>query len=107
MVKDLDRAIDFYTKVLGLSLVKRWENNYAQVRAPGVVIGLHPSDETFANRDGLSIGFGVDDIDAAKKLLGENGVAYESHEGKSGRLLSFRDPDGTPLYFLQSRVGRW
>jgi catechol 2,3-dioxygenase-like lactoylglutathione lyase family enzyme len=107
MVRDLDRAIEFYTKTLGLSLVKRWDDHYAQVSAPGVVIGLHPSDETFADREGISIGFGVEDLESAKKLLDETGVAYESHDGKSGALLSFTDPDGTPLYFLRSRVGRW
>lgn len=107
MVRDFDRAIDFYTKTLGLSLVNRWGNHYAQVSAPGVTIGLHPSDEEFTGREGISIGFAVEDIESAKKLLDEKGVKSNRNEGKSGSLLSFTDPDGTPLYFMQSKVGRW
>ncbi len=107
MVRDLDRAIDFYTKTLGLSLVNRWGNHYAQVSAPGVTIGLHPNVEEFTGRNGISIGFGVEDIESAKRLLDEKGVKYDHNEGKSGSLVSFADPDGTPLYFMQSKVGRW
>jgi catechol 2,3-dioxygenase-like lactoylglutathione lyase family enzyme len=107
MVKDLDRAIEFYTRTLGLSLVNRWGNHYAQVSAPGVTIGLHPSAEEFTGRDGISIGFGVKDIESAKRLLNEKGLPGDSKEGNSGILLSFADPDGTPLYFIQSKVGRW
>ncbi|MGZ4886111.1 MAG: VOC family protein [Candidatus Aminicenantales bacterium] len=54
----------------------------------------------------MSIGFGVEDIESAKKLLDEKGVPYDPKEGKSGILVSFTDPDGTPLYFIQSKVGR-
>jgi catechol 2,3-dioxygenase-like lactoylglutathione lyase family enzyme len=107
MVKDLDRSIEFYTKVLGLSLVNRWGNHYAQVSAPGITIGLHPNVEEFTNRAGMSIGFGIEDIESAKRLLDEKGVKSYSKEDKSGILLSFMDPDGTPLYFMQSKVGPW
>jgi catechol 2,3-dioxygenase-like lactoylglutathione lyase family enzyme len=107
MVKDLDRAIEFYTKALGLSLVNRWGGHYAQVSAPGVTIGLHPSAEEFTGRFGISIGFGIEDIRSAKRLLDEKAVKYDCKEGKPGTLLSFTDPDGTPLYFMQSKVGRW
>ena len=46
MVKDMDKSIDFYTKGLGLELKQRWNNHYAQVSSPGVVIGLHPAKES-------------------------------------------------------------
>jgi catechol 2,3-dioxygenase-like lactoylglutathione lyase family enzyme len=45
MVKNMDKSIDFYTS-LGLELKQRWNNHYAQVAAPGVIIGLHPAKET-------------------------------------------------------------
>lgn len=43
MVNDIDRAIAFYTTVLGLPAGMRHGNNYAEVHAPGVTIGLHPN----------------------------------------------------------------
>jgi catechol 2,3-dioxygenase-like lactoylglutathione lyase family enzyme len=102
MVRDLDRAIAFYTQTMGLSLVNRWGDHYAQVSAPGVTIGLHPNTEEFANRNGISIGFAVEDIESAKRLLDEKGLEYQSKDDQPGALISFTDPDGTPLYFIPS-----
>ena len=107
MVKDMDKAVNFYVEGLGLSLKQRWENHYAQVAAPGVVIGLHPSDKNTERPDGVSIGFGVDRLADAEKRLQELEIAYERSEDKAGIFASFRDPDGTPLYFMQSKVGNW
>ena len=59
MVKDMDRAIDFYTSI-GLSLKKRWDNHYAMVTAEGVTIGLHPGGKDDSNDSHLSIGFMID-----------------------------------------------
>ncbi len=106
MVKDMDKAIDFY-KAIGLSLKQRWENHYAQVEAPGVVIGLHPAKETRNNGAGVSIGFGVDELAPVKAKLDELKIKYDSSGDKAGNFLSFKDPDGTPLYFMQSKVGDW
>ncbi len=41
-VKDLDKSISFY-EALGLEVTNRWGNYYAQLTAPGMVIGLHPT----------------------------------------------------------------
>src|SRR5438034_8167380 len=53
------KSIDFY-KDIGLQLKQRWDNHYAQVEAPGVVIGLHPAKEETNTSTAISIGFGVD-----------------------------------------------
>jgi catechol 2,3-dioxygenase-like lactoylglutathione lyase family enzyme len=100
MVGEMDRAIEFYTNGLGLSLVRRWGNHYAQVAAPGVIIGLHPTDRVSPGAANVSIGFGVSDIESAKKRLAELNIGYKSSDGKAGNIVSFSDPDGTPLYFI-------
>ncbi len=106
MVNDIDKSIDFYTRGLGLQLKQRWENHYAQVSAPGVVIGLHPSGKTNNFNKGISIGFGIDSLAEAEKRLKELDVSFENSEDKSGKFASFKDPDGTLLYFMESSM-KW
>ena len=106
MVTDMDRAIDFY-KSIGLQLKQRWNNHYAQVSAPGVVIGLHPAEKPGNANTSVSIGFGVENLDEVKTKLNELNVKFDLGGDKAGDILSFRDPDGTPLYFMQLRIGEW
>ena len=43
IVSDMNRAIRFYTELLGLKLEQRFGNEWASIKAPsGLVIGLHP-----------------------------------------------------------------
>lgn len=106
MVRNMDIAVFFYRNI-GLELKQRWNNHYAQVAAPGVVIGLHPAETVSATGGNMSIGFGVDDLAPARKRLEELGIAYTESGDKAGQFLSFTDPDGTPLYFMQSKIGTW
>ena len=106
MVTDMDKAIEFY-KAIGLELKQRWNNHYAQVSAPGVVIGLHPAEKTGNANPNISIGFGVENLDEAKKRLMELNVKFDQFGDKAGDIVGFNDPDGTPLYFMQSKIGEW
>jgi len=106
MVTDMDRAIDFY-KAIGLQLKQRWNNHYAQVSAPGVVIGLHPAEKAGNADSSVSIGFGVENLDEVKNKLKELNVKFDVSGDKAGNFVSFHDPDGTPLYFMQSKIGEW
>ena len=106
MVTDMERAIDFY-KAIGLELKQRWNNHYAQVAAPGVIIGLHPSETTGNTSTNVSIGFGVENLDEVKNRLNELGVVFDVSADKAGEFVSFQDPDGTPLYFMRSKIGSW
>ena len=106
MVMDMDKAVEFY-KDIGLNLKQHWGNHYAQVEAPGVVIGLHPADKTGNSTTNVSIGFGVEDLAPVKTKLEELKVKYSLSEDKAGYIVSFTDPDGTPLYFMQMKVGNW
>jgi len=107
MVKDMDKSIDFYVKGLGLTLKQRWDNHYAQVEAPGVVIGLHPAKESGIKSSAFSIGFGIDNLADAEKRLSEMGVVFDKSEDKAGIFANFSDPDGIQLYFMQSKIGNW
>jgi catechol 2,3-dioxygenase-like lactoylglutathione lyase family enzyme len=101
MVKDMDKAISFYEGI-GLTLKQRWNNHYAMMTAPGITIGLHPSEKTDTDSGTVSIGFMIDTIDEAKKLLDTNKIGYTLEEdGKSGIYLHFKDPFGTVLYFVK------
>lgn len=100
MVKNMDAAINFYTSI-GLTLSQRWDDHYAMITAPDVVIGLHPAEGNIESGNQISIGFMIDDIADAKKIMEENNIPYEFRDGKSGKYVNFKDPDGTALYFTQ------
>lgn len=43
-ISDMDRAVDFYNKTLGLPLAGRWGDEYAAIDlGKGIAIGLHPA----------------------------------------------------------------
>ncbi len=100
MVKNMDKACAFYA-MIGLKLKKRWEDYYAMYEAPGVVIGLHPSDGKPKGSGDASIGFFIENIKDAEKLLTKNKVKFKFDDGDSGKYIHFKDPDGNILYFTQ------
>ena len=69
MVSKMEDAIDFYQNKLGLELKNRYGDNYAEIQAPDLLIGLHPTSETIVKGNNLSIGFGVVEFDATIKEL--------------------------------------
>jgi catechol 2,3-dioxygenase-like lactoylglutathione lyase family enzyme len=106
MVKNMMKAIDFYLG-LGLTLKQRWEDYYAILVAPGISIGLHPAEKTNERSNDISLGFGVEKINEVEKRLKELGVQYQRSDDQIGIYAHFHDPDGTPIYFMESKVGEW
>ena len=101
MVNDMDKAIQFYESI-GLSLQQRWGNHYAMITAPGITIGLHPSEDLATNSGTVSIGFMISSVDEVKEVLGKNNIDFtDSDDGKSGIYIHFKDPYGTALYFVK------
>ena len=103
-VKDLDKSISFYESI-GLKIKNRWGNYYAQLTAPGVVIGLHPSNDTnlVDNSGNVSIGFTVDDFEESKSQLQKISIKTTDRQEEGGQFLHFNDPDGTALYFIKPK----
>ena len=106
-VSEMQRSIDFYTGVLGLRLVFRADDHWAQLDAGGLAIGLHPaSDRNPApgTPGGITVGFSVDvPIADAVAALAAHGVEVRGPEPGGGgvALAFFADPDGNPLYLAE------
>ena len=103
-VKDLDKSVSFY-KSLGLEVKSRWSNKYAQLTAPGIVVGLHPTtaENLPGNSGGVSIGFSTNNFEEAKTILKQMSVSITEREEEGGQFLHFYDPDGTSLYFIKPK----
>lgn len=103
-VKDLDKSISFYESI-GLTVKNRWGNYYAQLTAPGVLIGLHPTstDNLPGNSGIVSIGFTIDKFEEAKSELQKLSIKTMDRQEEGGQFLHFNDPDGTALYFIKPK----
>ena len=103
-VKDMDSAISFYLSI-GFTLKQRWDNHYAQLTAPGIEIGLHPSNNVnkLDDQKALSIGFTTADFEMTKTELTQLGIPFNERSEEGGDFINFKDPDGTPLYFIKPK----
>ena len=104
MVKDMDKSVSFYES-LGFSIKQRWGNHYAQLTAPGITIGIHPTNETLSNSSNVSIGFTTDNFEETKDRLSSLAIPTQSREEEGGKFIHFADPDGTMLYFIKPKWG--
>jgi catechol 2,3-dioxygenase-like lactoylglutathione lyase family enzyme len=103
-VKDMEKSISFYESI-GFTLKQRWSNYYAQLTAPGLVIGLHPSLESNSQRNSayVSLGFTTEDFEDTRNELKLLGIEVVERKEEGGDFIHFKDPDGTPLYFIHSK----
>ena len=104
MIKDMDRSISFYQSI-GFEVKDRWGNHYAQLVAPGIAIGLHPTSEKNLSNglSNISIGFTTDDFEMVKSQLAQLSITPMERREEGGQFLHFTDPDGTPLYFIKPK----
>ena len=109
LVSDLERAVTFYNKTLGLELKQHVDGHWAEVQLPGLIIGLHPQGAEgprAGKSESLSIGFEVDDFGEAVAELQRRGLYFNNKtEDKATHLAEFTDPDGNPLYIVQVKAG--
>ncbi len=102
-VNDLGKSVQFY-QTLGFELIQRWGDHYAQVKASGIILGLHPrKGNTPDTTDNISIGFTSDDFESEKQMLTDAGIDFEIRQEAGGSFLHFTDPDGTSLYFIKPK----
>ena len=108
IVNDLDVSIRFYTDILGLKLKHRLSNRWAEIEAPGMILGLRPKMDPAAQQvtadSHMSIGLWVKDLEKTQKELESRGVSFEGDvvEFDPVRILFFNDPDCTALYLCQA-----
>jgi len=114
IVEQLDRALDFYVEVLGLSLGHR-SGPYAQLNTGTTRLALYERAamaETLGlalrapaqNAPGFELGFKVSDVDAAFSALLKQGAPAvipptDRHWGQ--RTAYVRDPDGYLIELAQ------
>ena len=101
-VKDMDNSISFYQSI-GFAVKNRWGNYYAQLTAPGIVIGLHTTSEVNlkGSSGNVSLGFTTDNIEETKLNLDQISIPVTERKEEGGKFLHFSDPDGTSLYFIK------
>lgn len=102
-VGDLDRAIRFYTTVLGFRLSSR--DAVARFDVDGVLFELVPTDDVglLSGRGNARLTLAVDDIDDAAAELRAGGVPVSDvRQVANGRLASLTDPDGNEIILWQA-----
>lgn len=102
-VSDMDRAIAFYREVLELELDHRSGEEWSQLHAGSIQLGLHGAGSGPV-RPGGTLAFTVADLDAAKAKLTARGVAIGHEGGGEGlgpRFVEFSDPDGNVLALFE------
>ncbi|MDB5211046.1 MAG: Glyoxalase/bleomycin resistance protein/dioxygenase [Sediminibacterium sp.] len=100
-VKNMDSSITFYQSI-GFTLKNRWGDHYAQVLAPGMVIGLHPGGDGTGSPN-ISIGFSMDNVEETKNALADLSISITERNEEGGQFLHFSDPDGISLYFIKPK----
>lgn len=104
---DLDKAIAWYTDVLGLELDYKMDDlGWSELKSPvpGVSVGLSQVEKPEV-KGGATLTWGVEDIDAARSALESRDVRFDGDTVTiSGmvKLATFYDPDGNKLMFYQT-----
>jgi catechol-2,3-dioxygenase len=112
-VGDLERAEHFYSELLGLPVVERWEHRDAVWLMAGqqTRIGLwKPQVGVAGGRGGVHVHYAmhIDDEDYASTVerLKECGLEVTEDDFGSSRAVYVTDPDGNVVEFWTGDVGR-
>ena len=107
-VCDAERARKFYQETLELKpTTTAMGGAWVEYEIGGATIGVgcHPAWQP--SRDGTTVAFEVDDMDATIGKLKERGVTFdmEKMETPVCWMAQFRDPDGNKLVVHKRKVG--
>lgn len=102
-VCSMDRAVDFYEGVLGLELLRREGNDWAELDAGALTIALSGELATRPHPGGATVVLATDDIAAVEARLAESGVQRGPIEQMGeAQMLQFFDPDGNELVAMEA-----
>ena len=96
-VEDMEAALGFYQRAMGLELKFRDGDRFAALAAGTTTIALAAGEERLSERTLVS--YKVDDVDAAVLELVASGarVLHEAENGPHERRAVLSDPAGNPL----------
>ena len=106
-VEDFDGAIRFYRDAVGLRLLFRIEERWAEFQVGDVRPAVYPREE--GEGRGGEVAFLVEDLSREMSRLRSHGVAFphgpeEFHlPTGSGRLARFGDPSGNRLELVERK----
>ena len=102
-VADLDRAVGFYRDLLGLTLVRRDGERWAEFDAGGMRFALHSAEDQPPSTGGATAVFSVGDLDLSRAGLAAHGLSATSEGDVQGyaRFASFLDPDGNTFQLIE------
>lgn len=106
---DIEGAVEFYTKVLGLEVVERFPNkddeDFVFLRAGDITLELMPKKTMEAEEGFHHISFRVDSVDGAAQELKDKGIEMEMEPMDAGvggiRLAFFRGPSEVRLQLFE------
>jgi catechol 2,3-dioxygenase-like lactoylglutathione lyase family enzyme len=110
-VANMDRAVRFYTEVLGFKLTNRFGDHWATVEAGRLVVGLHPASPKYpapGSKGGVMLGLEVDrPIEAVVAALNTKGVHIKGPiiRDQAGNFVHVEDPDGNEMYLWEMTPG--
>lgn len=120
IANDAQQNLDFYTKVLGLRLVKKTVNfddpgTYHfyfgnETGTPGTILTFFPWEGIRQGRNGTGmathIGYALPHgaLDFWKERLKKKNILYEEYSVFGEKLISFRDPDGLQFQFIEGHT---
>ena len=98
-VKDLDKSIEFYNKILGLP-IKNKRENWVDLGQSGALLSLHPASQSSPHSgssidNGILISFVIGDVASAVDELKSKNVKIfrEIQERDIGKNAIILDPD--------------
>jgi len=108
-VRELGRSFRFYTEVLGLRAIARWDGGaYLEAGEDWIVLILHPETREEPLPEYTHLAFSVSPalFGEASKRLREAGVEVWQENQTEGESLYFLDPDGHKLEIHASDLER-
>ena len=98
-VKDLNKSVEFYNKILGMP-IKRQRENWVDLGQSGALLSLHPANTSSPHSstsvdNGILIGLLVGDVASAVDELKSKDVKIhrEIQEREAGKNAIILDPD--------------